>query len=191
LQKISEVVEIRKGRVELETYLRKKLSNLSPDDKLIWICSLRWRAIFTTNYDDGIEKAYEVNPYPKQKPISVSITSELLDYDPRFDIPVYHLHGSLFRSENSRIIITEDDYTRFSEQRKMLFELLKREFITSTVLYIGYSNKDYNWNLLISEISKEFYPSVLPHSYRVSPVNDTMDIEILKNRRNIETIVAT
>ena len=49
LQKISKIVELRKGRSELIAFLSKRLSNLQPDENVQWLCSLKWRAIFTTN----------------------------------------------------------------------------------------------------------------------------------------------
>ncbi len=71
----------------------------------------------------------------------------------------------------------------------MLFELLKRDLATSTFLYVGYSNRDPNWALLLSEITQEFLPARLPSSYRVAPNTDPDDAEILK-ARGIETIDA-
>jgi len=190
LSKIAAIVEIRKGRSELEAFLRKRLSNLQPDDSLKWLLSLRWRAIFTTNYDDGIERTYQIIGNPKQEAISISSTSRIVAYDSRFEVPIFHLHGCLFGSEKPHIIITEDDYARFQEQRRMLFEILKREFATSTILYIGYSNKDSNWKTVFSELISEFYPSTPPHSYRIAPDTDPFDREILKTK-GIETIDGT
>ena len=71
LAKVSEIVEIRKGRKELEVFLKRRLSNLQPDENLKWLVSLRWKAIFTTNYDNGIERAYELIVEPQQKPITL------------------------------------------------------------------------------------------------------------------------
>jgi hypothetical protein len=69
----------------------------------------------------------------------------------------------------------------------MLFELLKKEFITSTILYMGYSNRDPNWKTLQKEIASEFYPSAMPISYRVSPDTKPIDREILLSN-NIHTL---
>ena len=190
LAKISQVVELRKGRTELESFIQKRLSGLEPDKDLQWLFSLRWKAIFTTNYDRGIQRAYELISEPKQKPVTISLTSEIVNFDPRFEIPIYHLHGALFGYTKPSIIITEDDYARFRERRKMIFELLKKEFATSTILYIGYSNRDPNWKIVLNEIISEFYPAQIPNSYRVTPNTDPINYEILKSK-NIETIDAS
>lgn len=184
LTKISKIVEIRKGRPELVAFLKSKLLPTIPDKNVQWLCSLKWEAIFTTNYDRGIQTAYESVASVKQKPITFSTTSDIEPLDPRFDVPIYHLHGALFEA-TPNIIITDDDYSKFREKRRMLFELLKKEFITSTILYIGYSNKDPNWNMVLREIESEFYPSEMPTSYRVAPGTDPLDVEILQEKNII------
>lgn len=187
LSKISELIELRIGRKELEAFLRKRFANLEPDDDLQWLFKLRWRAIYTTNYDNGIQRAYELLKSPPQNPKTIVTSSEYTRVDPIFEVPVYHLHGALYGYSKPNIIITESDYSKFREQRRMLFELLKIEFTASSILYIGYSNSDPNWKNILSEISSEFSPSPMPQSYRVSPDTNQIDIEILK-AKNIETI---
>lgn len=189
LAKVAQVVELRKSKSELEDYLRRGLANLEPDPHLRWLSSLRWRAIFTTNYDAGIERAYELNGKPPQTPVSIASTSEITSYDSRFQVPIYHIHGALFGGREG-IVISESDYTRFSERRRMLFQLLKHNFATSIFVYVGYSNQDPNWALVLNEIANEFAPSKLPQSYRVAPTTDPLDIEIL-HARGVETIPAT
>ena len=82
-----------------------------------------------------------------------------------------------------------DDYGTF-KYREMLFEILKKDFATSTVLYVGYSNKDSNWRTVFDEIKTEFYPSKLPPSYRITPDKDEVATEIL-DASGIETINIT
>jgi predicted Zn-dependent protease len=190
LAKIATVVELRKGRAELEGYLSERLAALEPDDKLRWLFTLRWRAIYTTNYDNGIKRAYELNANPPQNPIILSATSDLIAHDPRFEVPIIHLHGALFGIRKPNIIITEGDYARFREQRRMLFELLKYHFATSNILYIGYGNRDPNWSLVLSELSAEFGSSPLPPSYRIAPKTDSLEAEILASK-GITTIDAS
>ena len=187
LAKVSQAVELDKGRKALELYLHNRFADFQPDDTFRWLSALRWKAIYTTNYDSCIERAYELNPHPLQNPISISISSDIVEFDPRLEIPIYHLHGKLYGVEKPRIVITENDYARFRERRRMLFELLKLQFATSTILYLGYSNRDPNWKLVHTEMMTEFYPSIPPYAFRVSPGTDPVDVKILKND-NIETI---
>jgi len=189
LAKVSQIVEIRKGRPELETYIKKRICNPEPDDVLRWICTVRWRAIFTTNYDNGVERAYAKTANPPQTAVPIAATSQLTSFDRRFQVPLYYLHGRLCATEKPHIIVTENDYAEFRKQRQMMFEVLKLEFATSTFLYIGYSNQDQNLKMLLEELRSEFFPTQVPASYRVAPSTDPLDNEILKSK-NVETIAA-
>lgn len=189
LAKVSQVVELRKGRAELETYVKKRICGFEPDAVFRWICTIRWKAIYTTNYDDGIELAYGLTADPPQTPIPIASTRELTAFDRRFQVPIYYLHGKLCGVDKPHIIITESDYAEFRKQRQMMFEVLKTEFATSPFLYIGYGNQDPNWKMLLEELRSEFYPSPLPQSYRIAPTTDALDQEILK-AKNVDTISA-
>lgn len=190
LARISQVVELRKGRAELDAFVRQRLADLEPDGTIRWISTIRWRAIFTTNYDLSIERAYTLNPEPPQNPVPVAATADLVRFDPRFEVPVYHLHGTVSGSARTPMVITERDYITFRERRRMLFEVLKQQFATSTILYLGYANRDPNWRLVLDEAAAEFLPSTLPPAYRIVRDPDPLDDEILRFR-GVETISAS
>jgi len=187
LAKVAQLVEIRKSRADLEGFLKKRLSDLEPDDVFRWLTTFRWRAIFTTNYDRAAVRAYELNPEASQNPVPMSLTSDLEYTNPQIQVPIFYLHGTLFGANASRIVITQDDYARYQEKRKMLWSRLKTEFATSTILYVGYSGQDPNWRLVLGELTQEFLPSPLPQSYRIDPYADAQDMEILQHR-HIDTL---
>lgn len=186
LARVAELVEIRKTRTQLINFVKRSL-DVEPDETFQWLATFKWRAIFTTNYDRAIERAYELNPNPHQSPVSMSATSDLKYTDPRVEIPIFHLHGALFGPQASHIVITQTDYARFKDKRQMLWSRLKTEFATSTLFYVGYSGRDPNWQLVLDELTQEFYPSELPQSFRLDPFPDELDVELLKNR-HIETL---
>ncbi len=113
LAEVAEIIEIRKGRKDLENYIKIRLSDLEPDDNLKSLLSLRWKGIYTTNYDYIIQRTYELLESPLQNPVTISATSELKSYEPFYEVPIYHLHGTLFGISDPKIIITLDDYARF------------------------------------------------------------------------------
>jgi tetratricopeptide (TPR) repeat protein len=184
LAKVAQVVETRKGRLELIAFLKRTLGDLQPDSYLQWLMSRTWRAVFTTNYDGVLERCFELNPAPTQTPVSIGINSEVRTFDPNFQVPIYHLHGSLF-SETAKdsILITEQDYALFRSQRQMLFDLLKYSYATSTILYFGYSNSDPNWRVITAELRSQFFPGVPPTGYRIAPETPDLDREILEGQR--------
>ncbi|GFE80241.1 hypothetical protein GCM10011487_22410 [Steroidobacter agaridevorans] len=182
LAKVARVAELRKSRTDLESFLSKRLAFVEPDKTFGWLTTNRWRAIFTTNYDNGIERAYELNPEPPQRPVSISTTAGNRHTDPRFEVPVFHLHGRLGGEDGGPIVITDEDYTRYAERRRMLFEELREHFAKSTFLYIGYSARDTNWQQLHAELRREFEPTPLPLSYRIDPFADELDVEIQRSQ---------
>ena len=184
LPEISEIVEIRKGRQDLIAFLSKRFKDLEPDETFKWLFTLRWKAIYTTNYDFGIERAYDMISNPPLIPKTISLSHEFIPYDPQSEVPIYHLHGCLYGTVDPKIIITENDYINYRERRRMLFEQLKNHCATSPFLYLGYSNKDPNWKIIHNEITSEFFPSKLPHSYRVVPTRNEIDEEILKTKNH-------
>jgi tetratricopeptide (TPR) repeat protein len=190
LSKAAQYVEISKGRKELLAFIMTRLAGLEPDDSVRWISSIRWKAIFTTNYDSIIERAYDLDPEPAQKHVSTWSSSSLKSLDPRFDVPVIHLHGWAFAPDGPTALITDDDYATYRKRRGMLFDLIKSEFATSPLLYMGYSNEDQNWRMVLSEVTEEFLPSHLPEAFRVTPSTDPVDRAIL-GRKRITCIDAT
>lgn len=118
----------------------------------------------------------------------MSVTQDVVPIEPRFQVPVVHLHGVLFGTEIPRLVITDDDYLKFRERRKMLFEMLKHDAATATILYVGYSNRDPNWKLVLGELTEEFLPARLPQSYRIAPNTSVLQADLLR-AKGIENMV--
>lgn len=181
LTKIARLVEIREGRKELVTALAARMADVVPDEVLRWLFTLTWKAIFTTNYDNAIEKSYELNPSPTQTPVSICRSSDFRDFDPRFEVPIYHLHGCLSPGGSSALLITDEDYATFRAERQMMFARLQDLYSTTPILYVGYGNEDPNWKVVTAELRSEFAPSVPPISFRVAPGTPPVDREILEH----------
>ena len=188
LSQVAQIVEKRKGRLELIAVLERTLGHLQPDEDLQWLMSRTWKAVFTTNYDTVLERCVELNPTPTRTVVSMGINSEVREFDPNFQMPIYHLHGSLL-SEGAKdsMLVTEQDYALFRSQRQMLFDLLKYSYATSTILYFGYSNNDPNWREITAELRSQFFPGVPPAGYRIAPETPDLDREILEGQ-NIFTL---
>ena len=187
LSKISQLVEIRNTRKVLDAFIKSVFMDRTPSDVLDWIPRQRWRGIFTTNYDDAIEQAYKRCASPIQNSVTISLSSEIRDVVAGVDVPIYHIHGYLFSESEPRLILTDDDYAKFRDGRNMIFELLKYQFATSPILYIGYSNQDPNWNMLLHEVVSEVAPSTKNKSFRIDPYVDSMSKEILE-AKGIESL---
>lgn len=190
LAKIAQVIEIRRKRSELIAFLSVRLAQFEPDESIKWLFSLTWSAIFTTNYDRLIQRCYELASNPTQTPVTISVNAGFAACDPRFQVPVYHLHGALFDVEKPHILITQQDYAEFRERRRMMFEILKHKAGSTTILYVGYGNQDSNWRQVMAEMREDFGTSQVPLAFRIAPSTDPLDREILAHE-GIETIDAT
>jgi hypothetical protein len=162
LPRVAQLTEIRSSRAELDALIKKTFADLEPDEHIKWLTTFRWRSIFTTNYDMGLERAYKLNENPLQNPVPIAVTADLRYTDTYVDVPVFHLHGTPYHPCTSPIVITQADYTRYQEHRAMVWNRLKNDCATSTILYIGYSGRDPNWQLMIEEMTREFLPSHPP-----------------------------
>lgn len=189
LPRVAQYAEMKSSRADLDAFIRKGLDRLEPDEHIRWLTTFRWRSIYTTNYDMGLERAYRLNTKPPQNPVPIAVTADLRYTDTLVDVPVFHLHGSPYSPCNSPIVITQSDYTRYQDKREMVWERLRSDAATSTLLYIGYSGRDPNWQMVIEEIAREFSPSQPPVAYRIDPYADPLDTEILRDVRRIETLV--
>lgn len=189
LSLVAQVASLRHGRKDLDSYLSKRLAGLRPTGPLMWIPTRRWAAIFTTNYDDAVERAYEECGSAAQIHEPISCAADFRPNDDPFHVPVVHLHGALFGPAGPRVLITQDDYAQFRDRRRMLFQFLQFHHAASTLLYVGYSNRDVNWKALLTELREEYAPKPLPISYRAVPATPPLEAEILK-AAGVETIDA-
>lgn len=103
--------------------------------------------IFTTNYDTLLEDSYQ------PKDINVVRTDKDCTYLEN-PISIFKVHGD-FTDPNS-VIITSDDYEKFngSWPNQAMWNLVKTEFLTKHILFIGYSLEDDNILQVIQSISE-------------------------------------
>jgi tetratricopeptide (TPR) repeat protein len=188
LARTAQFVEIRHKRAELDSFVKKALANLEPDEHIRWLTTFRWRAIYTTNYDMGLERAYKLNSNPPQNPVPISVTSDLIYTDTHVDVPIFHLHGTPYPPSPSPMVLTQADYTHYQDHRSMVWNRLKNDAVTSTILYIGYSGRDSNWQQIVEEMAREFSPAKPPMAYRLDPFSEDLDIELHREVRRVETL---
>jgi tetratricopeptide (TPR) repeat protein len=182
----SQLVEIRRGRGTLLDFLRKQLLGFEPDEQYQWLPTIHWKAIYTTNFDDGLLSAYRKSGTAAQNIVPIYVTADFKDFSTYTDVPVYFIHGCLTQPGRP-IVITQRDYSLFREKRRMMFEQLKIHHAQCSFLYVGYSHRDPNWHMIHSELLSEFPEGKLPRSFRIDPKPDPNQSEILLNI-GIETI---
>ena len=106
-----------------------------PDEHYLWLPTIRWRAIYTTNFDDGILTAYRKSAAAAQDIVPIYVTADFKDFSVYTDVPAYFIHGCL-NQPGLPIVITQTDYSRFREIRRMMFEQLKIHHAQCSFFYI-------------------------------------------------------
>ena len=138
--------------------------------------------IFTTNWDDEIDKAFNGISY---------IITNIDDYNKFLDdnkmIPekviIIKLHGDI-KNPND-IIVTDDEVNNNIQKNKPLYEILEGQLGTNIILFIGYSLKDPE----IDQIYKIMRPNIHnPLDYFVTldpPENNGNKFNIIANKDSL------
>lgn len=101
-------------------------------------------AVITTNYDSFLEKEIFNEDF------HVFVHQNELFSSDSYDIAeIYKIHGSCTDAQS--IIITENDYDRFADTRKLIIAKMLTLFAESPIVFLGYSFTDENVQKIISE----------------------------------------
>ncbi|WP_179275780.1 SIR2 family protein [Rhodococcus sp. 06-418-5] len=118
--------------------------------------------IITTNWDDSFETECAATPF---------VVGEDFAYQGVLGRKVYKMHGSI--SLLSSIVITESDYKKslHSLSSNVLGSSIRQMMATRTVVFIGYSLSDWNFNRIYSALKHDMGDYWTP-SYVVSPFDN-------------------
>lgn len=158
------------GRETLNNYLHSKFSSFEPGTAHLSLVQLPWDTIFSTNYDQLIEKAAKnnaINSYGDITPI-YSLEYDLTNINEN-EIVYYKLHGCIeaANTDDGRLIITKKDYRYYDLNRKPLFKRLKNDLQRKLIVFIGYSFQDTNFQEILDQCLEELDSKSLPRSYAI------------------------
>ncbi|MFD6429283.1 SIR2 family protein, partial [Bacillus velezensis] len=139
------------------------------------IFKLKPTHIITTNYDTLLEEAAI-----EEGQFFHTVKHDLdLPYD-NFNKTIIKMHGDF---ENRNIVLKEDDYLNYSSNFTLIESYIKALIATNTVLFIGYSINDSNFNLIFQWVKNilrnHFQPAYLIES---SKKYSRMEHAYYKNR---------
>ncbi len=93
--------------------------------------------IWTTNFDNVIELNYQARNILTNK---IFRDKDLVNIDLNKQINIFKMNGDISNLDD--IIATRSDYERYADFHKLMLLFFKRELVTSTFLFIGYSFTD-------------------------------------------------
>lgn len=111
------------------------------------ISSLPIKKMWTTNYDDYIERSLQQNGKIVDIKKSVEdMTSEVEDADSI----VYKMHGDIGSLNNT--VIMKDDYEIYDRKNELFINALQNDLMNKTFLFFGFSFDDPNLQSILSKV---------------------------------------
>ncbi|MFQ5631085.1 MAG: SIR2 family protein [bacterium] len=183
---ISEFVRKSLGSHLSNQYLRRIFAiSLKPTENHKILVDIPFRGIITTNYDKILETAYTMlwSRPPRILTWEDPASMGTVLYDK--DFFVFKLHGDIDRFES--IIMTSRDYDNVMFRNPHIRTFLHAIFLTSTLLFIGYSMNDPDFQMLMTELPLLF-EGATPMSYALLPDVPEILRKNYKDRMNITVL---
>ena len=147
--KVAQYYENRAGRRALISYLRDRLDTIriEPAENHDLLVRLPVNTVFTTNFDDLLERVYR----KAGRPINLVVGAMDLSFWDASRVNLVKLHGTHDRPAS--FIITERDYNTIYRNNALLMQQLNAMLATRTFLFIGYSVSDPDFNQIYDQLS--------------------------------------
>ncbi|RZL78243.1 MAG: hypothetical protein EOP32_22390 [Rhodococcus sp. (in: high G+C Gram-positive bacteria)] len=113
------------------------------------LARLPLRSVWTTNYDHGVEWAFETAggvPDVKACGNKASWTTS----KPGGTVSVFKMHGDIKEPDN--LVLSKDDYDRYASRYPYILESLKSQLSQHTFLFAGFSFTDPNLDHVLAQI---------------------------------------
>lgn len=154
LSEISALAEDKRNRTDLISLIRRKFRGLKAKGALLNLPNHAWKGIYTTNYDELIEEAYQ----RANKPLTVFSS----DFDFKVQLnptatKLFKLHGTISKDSVDgyvhNMILTQADYDATSEYREALYTRLKDDLNPGAqAVIIGQSLNDHHLRKMIEDV---------------------------------------
>lgn len=127
--------------------------------------------IWTTNYDDLIEKAFD----NVKKIVDIKSRNEHLSNTlANRECILYKMHGD--KNNPNDAILIKDDYERYYKAHKQFLSALTGDLISKTFLFVGFSFQDPNLDYILSRIRVDYEENSRQH-YAIMKSIDRKDYE--------------
>jgi len=157
-----------------QDYVASIFREFGPGDHHRLVPRFLWKAIFTTNYDLVIERAYE-QAIAEKKNLQ-TIVPFLKNSDRLEDklkkpgsIPYVKLHGcmTVLRDLEIPLIVTTEQYLEHRKYRSFLFERFSYLASQFPVVYVGSNLEDFDIRAILQDLKRT--AKITPHSYILLP----------------------
>ena len=138
----------RGGRDKLNKILVDEFQEShAPTETHTLIASLPVHTVWTTNYDDLLERAFEATG----KRVDVKRHAEDINFTRgRSDVTVYKMHGDKTRVTDA--VLAKDDYETYHPKRELFSIALRGDLTQRTFLFLGVSFTDPNLEYILNRV---------------------------------------
>lgn len=138
------------GSAELRKRINERINKNNYKSPLLEeLIKIGFSNVWTTNFDNAIEKNYQQQDILINKVFRDTDFSNI-DFNKR--INVFKMNGDVTNLEG--IVATQSDYERYPDSHRVMLMFFKRELISSTFLFVGYSFTDHLVLDCMSEITR-------------------------------------
>lgn len=179
------------GSAELRKKINERINKNNYKSPLLEeLIKIGFSNVWTTNFDNAIEKNYQQQDILINKVFKDSDFSNV-DFNKR--INVFKMNGDVANLEG--IVATQSDYERYPDSHRVMLMFFKRELISSTFLFVGYSFTDHLVLDCMSEITRYLGESANYHYaiMKYDPDNPYFGyfIEDLEKRYHIRVLLVS
>lgn len=116
------------------------------------LVKLNFPLIYTTNYDDGLELAFEQYA-PHINYHKIANVQDIAESDGCYT-QIVKFHGDMWTSDESSIVLTESSYFDRLDFDSPLDVKFRSDILGKSVLFLGYSLSDINIRVLLYKLNK-------------------------------------
>ena len=147
------------GQAELRKRINERINKNNFESPLLEeLIDIGFTNVWTTNFDNIIELNYQKRNILTNK---VFRDSDLSNIDINRRINIFKMNGDVTNLEG--IVATQSDYERYSDTHRIMLMFFKKELISSTFLFIGYSFTDHLVLNCLGEITRYLGDSATYH----------------------------
>lgn len=138
------------GSAELRKRINERINRNKYESPLLEeLIDIGFSNIWTTNFDNAMELNYQKKEILTNK---VFRDSDFSNIDINKRINIFKMNGDVTNLEG--IVATQSDYEQYTDSHRIMLMFFKRELISSTFLFIGYSFTDHLVLECLSEITR-------------------------------------
>lgn len=189
LAEITFLAEKKASRRKIINDLRKFFSHVKPKGGLSKLPRWRWKGIYTTNYDTLVEQSF-VHANKKCRVYSSNFDFHIDEEE--FDCELFKIHGTIEKDisdgNQSRIILTVDDYDQTEEFREQLYDRMRGDLSGADLVIVGQSLSDPDMDALVKRAARINESSLSPGNITLLIYSENEGRALLQERKGLRVV---